>query len=57
MKNFLVVAAIVSLVLVSHSTARPADEIIVKRDAAERFIALPDGVRLPERKNRETRTQ
>ena len=48
MRDFFVFTAIVSLVLASHSAARAGEEIIVKRDAAERFVALPDGVRLPE---------
>jgi DNA-binding beta-propeller fold protein YncE len=48
MRNFFVFTAVVSLVLVSHSGTRAAEAIIVKRDAAERFVALPDGVRLPE---------
>ena len=48
MRDFFVYTAIVSLVLVWHSRARAGDEIIVKRDAAERFIVLPHGVRFPE---------
>src|SRR5687767_10372549 len=48
MRNFFVFTAIVSLVLVSHSGARAAEEIVVKRDAAERFVAMPEGVRFPE---------
>jgi hypothetical protein len=39
-------AAIV--VIVSHAGAWARDDIIVKRDAAERFVVLPDGVRFPE---------
>jgi DNA-binding beta-propeller fold protein YncE len=39
-------AAIV--VIVSHAGAWARDDIIVKRDAAERFVTLPDGVRFPE---------
>jgi DNA-binding beta-propeller fold protein YncE len=39
-------AAIV--VIVSHAGAWARDDIIVKRDAAERFVALPHGVRFPE---------
>jgi DNA-binding beta-propeller fold protein YncE len=48
MRNLFVFIAIVSLVLVSQSGAQAGEEIIVKRDAAERFIVLPDGVRFPE---------
>ena len=43
-------AAIV--VIVSHAGAWARDDIIVKRDAAERFVVLPDGVRFPERAHR-----
>ena len=39
-------AAIV--VIVFHAGAWARDDIIVKRDAAERFVVLPDGVRFPE---------
>jgi DNA-binding beta-propeller fold protein YncE len=48
MKKFSVFAAIVSLAIVSHSGTWAGEEIIVKRDAAERFATLPDGVRFPE---------
>jgi hypothetical protein len=48
MRNLFVFIAIVSLVLVSQSGAQAGEEIIVKRDAAERFIVLPNGVRFPE---------
>ena len=48
MKKFSVFAALVSLVILSHSGAWAGEEIIVKRDAAERFAMLPDGVRFPE---------
>jgi len=48
MKKFSVFAALVSLVILSHSGAWAGEEIIVKRDAAERFAVLPDGVRFPE---------
>jgi len=48
MKTFSVFAALVSLVIAPHSEARASEEIIVKRDAAERFATLPDGVRFPE---------
>jgi DNA-binding beta-propeller fold protein YncE len=48
MKKFSVFAALVSLIIASHSEARASEEIIVKRDAAERFARLPDGVRFPE---------
>src|SRR5262245_56742597 len=48
MKTFSVFAALVSLVIASHSETRAREEIIVKRDAAERFVTLPDGVRFPE---------
>ena len=49
MKTFSVFAALVSLVIASHSEARAAsEEIIVKPKAAERFATLPDGVRFPE---------
>jgi DNA-binding beta-propeller fold protein YncE len=48
MKTFSVFAALVSLVIASHSEAWAGENIIVKRDAAERFVALPDGVRFPE---------
>ena len=48
MKTFSVFAALVSLVIASHSEARASEEIIVKPEAAERFATLPDGVRFPE---------
>jgi DNA-binding beta-propeller fold protein YncE len=48
MKIFSVFAALVSLVIASHSEARASEEIIVKPEAAERFATLPDGVRFPE---------
>lgn len=48
MKKFSVFAAIVSLAIVSHSGTWAGEEIIIKRDAAERFVVLPDGVRFPE---------
>jgi hypothetical protein len=48
MRNIFGFAAIVSLILVSQSGAQAGEEIVVKRDAAERFVALPDGVRFPE---------
>jgi DNA-binding beta-propeller fold protein YncE len=48
MKTFAVFAALVSLVIASHSEAWASEDIIVKRRAAERFVTLPDGVRFPE---------
>jgi DNA-binding beta-propeller fold protein YncE len=48
MKTFSVFAALVSLVIASHSEARASEEIIVKPEAAERFATLPEGVRFPE---------
>jgi DNA-binding beta-propeller fold protein YncE len=48
MKKFSVFAAIVSLAIASHSGTWAGEQIIVKRDAAERFVVLPDGVRFPE---------
>ena len=48
MKKVSVFAAIVSLVIMFHSGAQARDDIIVKRDAAEGFVVLPDGVRFPE---------
>ena len=48
MKTFSVFAALVSLVIASHSETRAREEIIVKRDAAERFVTLPEGARFPE---------
>jgi DNA-binding beta-propeller fold protein YncE len=48
MKTFSVFAALVSLVIASHSEARASEDIIVQRHAAERFVTLPDGVRFPE---------
>src|SRR5215510_11327381 len=48
MKKFSVFAALVSLVIASHSEALASEDIIVKREAAERFATLPDGVRFPE---------
>ena len=48
MKKFSVFAALVSLVITSHSGAWASEDIIVKRRAAERFVTLPDGVRFPE---------
>ncbi len=48
MKKVSVFAAIASLVIMFQSGAQARDDIIVKRDAAERFVVLPDGVRFPE---------
>jgi hypothetical protein len=48
MKTFSVFAALVSLVIASHSEAWASEDIIVERDAAQRFVTLPDGVRFPE---------
>ena len=48
MKKFSVFAALVSLVIASHSEALASEDIIVQREAAERFATLPDGVRFPE---------
>ncbi len=48
MKKFSVFAAIVSLVIASHSEALAREDIIVQENAAERFATLPDGVRFPE---------
>jgi DNA-binding beta-propeller fold protein YncE len=48
MKKLSVFAALVSLVIASHSEALTSEDIIVQREAAERFVTLPDGVRLPE---------
>ncbi|HEX9273945.1 MAG TPA: hypothetical protein VGA01_17220 [Candidatus Binatia bacterium] len=48
MKTFAVFATLVSLVIASHSEAWASEDIIVQREAAERFATLPDGVRLPE---------
>ena len=48
MKTFSVFVALVSLIIASHSETRAREEIIVKRDAAERFVTLPDGVCFPE---------
>jgi DNA-binding beta-propeller fold protein YncE len=51
MKKLLISAAILSVVVVSHREAREAwaaERIVVKRDAAEKFAALPDGVHFPE---------
>jgi DNA-binding beta-propeller fold protein YncE len=48
MKKFSVFAALVSLVIASHSEALASEDIIVKREAAERFVVLPKGVRFPE---------
>ena len=48
MKTFSVFAVLVSLIIASHSETRAREEIIVQRDAAERFVTLPDGVRFPE---------
>src|SRR5262245_21144919 len=48
MKKLSVFAALVSLVIASHSEVLASEDIIVKREAAERFVTLPDGVRFPE---------
>ena len=48
MKKFSVFATLVSLVIASHSEALASEDIIVQREAAERFATLPDGVRFPE---------
>jgi len=48
MRKSSILAAIVSLVILSHSGAWAGEDIIVKRDAAERFATLPNGVRFPE---------
>src|SRR5262245_20351384 len=48
MKTFSVFAALVSLVIASHSKLLASEDIIVQREAAERFATLPDGVRFPE---------
>ena len=48
MKKFYVFAALVSLVIASHSKVLASEDIIVQREAAERFVTLPDGVRFPE---------
>jgi len=48
MKKFSVFAALVSLVIASHSKVLASEDIIVQREAAERFATLPDGVRFPE---------
>jgi DNA-binding beta-propeller fold protein YncE len=48
MKKVSAFAAIVSLVIMFHSGAQARDDIIVKRDAAERFVVLPDVVLFPE---------
>jgi DNA-binding beta-propeller fold protein YncE len=48
MKKFSVFAALVFLVIASHSEALASEDIIVKPEAAERFTTLPNGVRLPE---------
>jgi hypothetical protein len=48
MRNFFGLAAIVSLVLLPESGAWANEEIVVKREAAERFATLPDGARFPE---------
>jgi DNA-binding beta-propeller fold protein YncE len=48
MKKFSVFAAIVSLAIAFHSGTWAGEEIIVKRDAAERFATLPNDARFPE---------
>jgi DNA-binding beta-propeller fold protein YncE len=48
MRKFSVFAAIVSLAIVSHGGTQASEDIIVKRETAERFATLPDGVRFPE---------
>jgi len=48
MKKFSVFAALVSLIVASHSKVLASEDIIVQREAAERFTTLPDGVRFPE---------
>src|SRR5262245_58460581 len=48
MKKLSVFAALVSLVIASHSKVLASEDIIVQREAAERFVTLPDGVRFPE---------
>jgi DNA-binding beta-propeller fold protein YncE len=48
MRKLSIFAALVSLVIVSHSEVWASENIIVQREAAERFATLPDGVRFPE---------
>src|SRR5262245_57157958 len=48
MKTFSVFAALVSLVIASHSKVLAGEDILVRREAAERFVTLPEGVRFPE---------
>jgi DNA-binding beta-propeller fold protein YncE len=47
MRNFSIFATIVCLILVSEN-AGGADRVVVRREIAETFVVLPDGVRLPE---------
>jgi DNA-binding beta-propeller fold protein YncE len=48
MKTSSTLAVILALIVVSIGTIRASDDIVVKREAAERFAVLPDGVRFPE---------
>lgn len=48
MRNSLIGAVILSLVVFLTGEAWAFKGIVVRRDAAERFIVLPDGVRFPE---------
>src|SRR6266545_4533011 len=48
MRRSLLAAAVVLLVVLLSGETWAARDIVVKRNAAERFIVLPDGVRFPE---------
>src|SRR2546425_11357731 len=48
MRKSSIFAAILSFIIVFACEAWASDDLVVKRDAAERFAALPDGVRFPE---------
>src|SRR5437870_11155614 len=48
MRKSSIFAAILSFIIVFACEAWASADLVVKRDAAERFAALPDGVRFPE---------
>jgi DNA-binding beta-propeller fold protein YncE len=48
MRNFFAFAAIVFLVVLFQSAGQASEEIVIQRNAAEKFAELPDGVRFPE---------
>lgn len=48
MKHFLILIGIAAWIIGPPTDSRAGQDIIVKREAAEKFATLPDGVRFPE---------